>query len=161
VDESPATAVVSRVIAALSGDTALAEAGGFLERDVLIHVDDGESHRGLGLWKRWVHLMRERGRLGDLRFEPVTTVVDGDLVTVTFHWSGRSRRGRSGRRPPTTNLVRYRVAGDRVAEIWTRKANYVDVFGRWIAVRACYRLFLCWGWLYFVMRRDPAFRLGP
>lgn len=161
MSDSQATGVVSRVIAALSGDTALAEAGGFLERDVVIHVDDGETHRGIALWKRWVHLMRERGRMSDLRFEPMTTAVDGDVVTVKFHWSGRPRHGRNGQRPPTTNLVRYRVAGDRIAEIWTRKANYVDVFGPWIARTACYRLFLCWGWLYFLTRRDPAFRLSP
>jgi hypothetical protein len=159
VGEPDPTTVVARVIAVLSGDRALGEVAGCLDRDVLIHVDEGETHRGIGLWKRWVHLMRERGRLAGLRFEPLATEVAGDVVSVTFRWSGRARR--AGRRPPSTNRVRYRVAGDRVVEIWTGKANYVDVFGPWIARTAWYRLYLAWGWLYFLVRRDPELRLAP
>jgi hypothetical protein len=33
------------------------------------------------------------------------------------------------------------------------------VFGPWIRVTALYRLFLVYGLLYFLVRRDPAFRL--
>ena len=151
--------VVTRLIAVLSGDRPLGEVGACLDRDVVIHVDDGDTHRGIGLWKRWVHLMRERGRLRDLRFVPVAMDVAGDVVDVTFHWSGESRRGRPSGRVPTVNRVRYRVTGERISEIWTRKANYVDIFGRWIASTAFYRLFLLWGLLYFLVRRDPQFRL--
>jgi hypothetical protein len=154
-------AVVEGVIRLLSGDRALAGAGECLARDVVIHVDDAEVHRGIGLWKRWVHLMRERGRLRDLRFDPATADVTGDRVRVTFRWSGSARRGRETGRPRTVNTVQYRVQSGRVAEIWTRKANYVDVFGGWIRVTALYRLFLLWGLVYFLVRRDPEFRLDP
>ena len=153
--------VVARLIEVLSGDKTLAEADACLDRDVVIHVDDAETHRGLGLWKRWVHLMRERGRLRDLRFEPATVDVTGDLVRVTFRWAGQPRRGGETGRPRTTNTVQYRVTDGSITEIWTRKANYVDVFGRWIRVRAFYRVFLLWGLVYFLVRRDPAFRLDP
>ena len=159
-DDDP-RAVVARVIELLSGDRPLSAAGTCLDRDVVIHVDDGETHRGLGLWKRWVHLMRERGRLHDLRFVPLTTDVAGDLVQVTFRWAGAPRRGGSAVRTPTVNTVRYRVGNGSVGEIWTRKANYVDVFGPWIRVTALYRLFLLRGLLYFLARRDPEFRLEP
>jgi len=159
--EDAALAAVGRLIQVLSGDRPLAEAGRCLDPGVAIHVDDGEIHRGIGLWKRWVHLMRERGRLRNLRFEPAGVDVGGDLVTVTFRWSGETRRGRATGRSPTVNTVRYRVGGGIVTEIWTRKANYVDVFGRWIAVPALYRLFLLWGLVYFLVRRDPEFRLDP
>jgi hypothetical protein len=37
----------------------------------------------------------------------------------------------------------------------------VDVFGRWIRVAAFYRLFLLWGLVYFLVRRDPEFRFDP
>jgi hypothetical protein len=161
VSHDTADAVVARVIALLSGDRALALADEWLDREVIIHVDDAETHRGLGLWKRWVHLMRERGRLRNLRFEPASTDVRDDLVRVTFRWSGTPRRGRDSGRPRTLNTVQYRVRDGSVVEIWTRKANYVDVFGPWIRVTACYRLFLFWGVLYFLVRRDPAFRLTP
>ncbi len=49
----------------------------------------------------------------------------------------------------------------RITEIWTRKANYSDVFGRWIRVTALYRLFLLWALVYFLVRRDPELRLNP
>lgn len=156
-----AEAVVARLIAVLSGDRPIAEVGACLDPDVVIHVDAAETHRGIGLWKRWVHLMRERGRLRDLRFVPVAMDVAGDVVDVTFRWSGEPRRGRSSGREPTVNRVRYRVAGARIGEIWTHKANYVDIFGRWVAVTACYRCFLLWGLLYFLVRRDPEFHLDP
>jgi hypothetical protein len=155
-----APAVVGRLIEVLSGDRPLAEAEACLDRSVVIHVDDAETHRGTALWKRWVHLMRERGRLRALRFEPAAVDVAGDVVRVTFRWSGEARRGRTGR-PPTVNTVRYRVRDGSIVEIWTLKANYVDVFGRWIRVAAFYRLFLLWGLVYFLVRRDPEFRLDP
>jgi hypothetical protein len=154
-------ALVAGVIAVLSGDRPLAAVAGCLTPDVVIHVDEAETHRGIGLWKRWVHLMRERGRLADLRFVPIATRMDGDVTSVTFRWAGQARRGRRRRHEPTVNHVRYRVAGERISEIWTRKANYVDVFGGWIAWTACYRLYLAWGLLYFFVRRDPEFRLDP
>ena len=156
-----AETVVARLIAVLSGDRPLAEVGACLDPHVVIHVDEAETHRGIGLWKRWVHLMQERGRLRDLRFVPLAMDVAGDVVDVTFRWSGELRRGRPSGRQPTVNRVRYRVSGARISEIWTRKANYVDIFGRWVALTACYRLFLLWGLLYFLVRRDPAFRLDP
>lgn len=161
MSEGDGRPVVSRLIAVLSGDQPLAAAGACLDRHVVIHVDDSETHQGLALWKRWVHLMRERGRLRGLRFEPATMAVTGDLVRVTFHWSGQPRRGRGSGRPRTINTVQYRVSDGRIAEIWTRKANYVDVFGSWIRVTAFYRLFLLWGLVYFLVRRDPEFRLDP
>jgi hypothetical protein len=159
--ELDARAVVARLIAVLSGDTPLAGVAACLDHDVVIHVDDAETHRGIALWKRWVHLMRERGRLRGLRFEPDTMDVRGDVVRVTFRWSGARRRGRAAGRPPTLNRVQYRVRDGRVVEIWTRKANYVDIFGRWIRLTPLYRLFLLRGLVYFLVRRDPDFRLDP
>ncbi|MGH6689247.1 MAG: nuclear transport factor 2 family protein [Gammaproteobacteria bacterium] len=159
--ELEARTAVTRVIAVLSGDTPLAGVEACLDRDVIIHVDGSETHRGIALWKRWVHLMRERGRLHDLRFEPEMTEVTDGVVDVTFQWSGGVRRGRDTGRPRTLNHVRYRVEDDRIVEIWTRKANYVDVFGPWIRLTPLYRLFLLWGLVYFLARRDPAFRLDP
>lgn len=159
--EAVARAAVAGVIAGLSGDVPLADADAFLDRDVIIHVDGSETHRGIGLWKRWVHLMRERGRLRDLRFEPETTTVTDGVIEVTFRWSGVARRGRVTGRPRTLNRVSYRVVDDRIVEIWTRKANYVDVFGPWIRFTPLYRLFLLRGLVYFLARRDPAFRLDP
>jgi hypothetical protein len=152
---------VLQVIEILSGDRPLPEADACLDRAVVIHVDGSETHRGIALWKRWVHLMRERGRLRDLRFEPASVDVAGDLVHVTFRWAGAMRRGRDRGRPSTSNRVRYRVTDGSISEIWTRKANYVDIFGPWIRVTAFYHLFLLWGVVYFFVRRDPEFRLTP
>ena len=77
----------------------------------------------------------------DLRFVAVTVDVTGDLTLVTFRWAGEPRGGRDPGRPRTINRVRYRVGEGRITEIWTHKANYSDVFGRWIRVTALYRLF--------------------
>ncbi len=161
VSPHEAPEVVGRLIQILSGDETLAAAGECLDHGVVIHVDDSEIHHGVALWKRWVHLMRERGRLRDLRFDPAAMGVTGDLVRVTFRWSGEIRRGRDTGRPRTVNTVQYRVQDGSITEIWTRKANYVDIFGRWIRVTAFYRLFLLWGLVYFLVRRDPEFRLAP
>jgi hypothetical protein len=159
--ELDARTVVARLIAVLSGDGPLADAEACLDRAVVIHVDGAETHRGIVLWKRWVHLMRERGRLRDLRFEPDTMHVTADVVAVTFRWSGTVRGVRDAARPRTINRVQYRVQDGRIVEIWTHKANYVDIFGPWIRLTPLYRLFLLWGLVYFLVRRGPEFRLDP
>jgi ketosteroid isomerase-like protein len=153
--------VVLRLLEILSGDRPLAEAGQCLDPAVVIHVDDGETWRGIPVWKRWVHLMRERGRLADLRFEPLAVDVTVDVVWVTFRWAGRLRRGREAGRPRTTNTVGYRLRDGIITEIWTRKANYVDVFGPWVRATALYRLYLAWALVYFGVHRDPELRLRP
>src|SRR5262249_30492025 len=117
--------VVARLIEILSGDRPLAAADDVLDRGVVIHVDGADTHRGRGRWKRWVHLMRERGGLSGLRFEPAAMEVTADLVRVTFRWSGELRRGGERRRSPTINTVQYRVTDGRIVEIWTHTANYV------------------------------------
>lgn len=153
--------VVWRLIEILSGDRPLAEAPACLDPGVLIHVDDGQAWRGIPIWKRWVHLMRVRGRLDGLRFEPVAVDVTVDVTWVTFRWSGRLRRGRETGRPRTINTVGYRVRDGVIAEIWTRKANYVDVFGPWIRVGVLYRLYLAWALVYFCAHRDRELRIRP
>jgi hypothetical protein len=156
LDAEPA---VARLIDVLSGDRPLGDADACLDRDVIIHVDDAETWRGIAIWRRWIHLMRARGRLDSLRFEPLTVDAAAGVTWVTFQWSGRPRGGRAASGPPTVNRVGYRMRDGIIVEIWTRKANYVDVFGPWIRVTAWYRAFLAWAFVYFLLRRDPTFRL--
>ena len=74
---------------------------------------------------------------------------DPCIVNLAIRWSGIRGSDRLPSTTPETYPLRFRVKGNRIVEIWSRKANYVFIFGRWIRFAVLYRLFLGWAILYF------------
>jgi len=82
-------------------------------------------------WKRWVHFMRETGRIDGLGLELVDIVPDAGCWTATAFWTGPVR-GSPDREIHRSDLlrVRYRLQAGKIVEMWTAPRNYVFVLGR-------------------------------
>jgi hypothetical protein len=148
---SSSVRVVLSLIGVINGELPRHVAEDCLDPSVRIHMDSAD-HEGVGLWYRWIHLIRTRGKLARLRMIPEKIACDPQnpgLVLLAMRWSGISRA--AGHPVTTADIynLRYLVRDDRIVEIWTHKINYVEVFGSWIRRPVLYRLYLCWALLYF------------
>jgi hypothetical protein len=74
---------------------------------------------------------------------------DPCTVHLVLRWTGIRKSDRLPRTTSDTYYLRFRVEGTRIVEIWSRKLNYVFIFGGWIRFAVMYRLVLGWAVLYF------------
>jgi hypothetical protein len=143
--------IVLRLVDMINGKTPRARASDLLDPAVTIHVDSA-VHGGIETWVKWIHLIRNCGRVRELRMVPCLVEPDAQdpsMVNLVMRWTGIRKFDRL---PSTTSEayhLRYRVEGDRITEIWTKKANYVFIFGGWFRFSLVYRLVLGWAILYF------------
>ncbi len=145
--------VVFALVRVISGELPRLAAEAFLDPHVKIHVDIA-NHRGITLWYKWIHLIRNCGRIRDLRMTPCEVRCDPrdpGLVHLSMRWSGIDRTRRTPVTAPDLYHLRYLVRDGRIVDIWTTKINYVFVFGEWIRYSVCFRLFLGWAILYFAL----------
>jgi hypothetical protein len=145
------TDVVLALVRVINAELPRTTASALLDPDVEIHMDT-TIHRGIETWYKWVHLIRNCGRISDLRMTEYSARTDPQepqLVHLSARWTGILR----GQNPPRTSehsiQLRYLVRQGCIRTIWTRKSNYEFIFGSWIKYVVCYRLFLAWAILYF------------
>ncbi len=141
------------LVAVISGELPRLAAEAYLDSQVKIHVDSS-NHRGSTIWYKWIHLIRNCGRVQDLRMTPCE--VRGDpqdpgLVHLSMRWSGIDRTRHTPVTAPDVHYLRYLVRDGRIVEIWTRKINYVFIFGGWVRSSVHFRLFQAWALLYFAL----------
>lgn len=145
--------VVLGLVRVINGELPRVCAETYLDANVKIHIDSA-NHRGIELWYKWIHLIRNCGRIRNLRMMPCDVSWDPQnpgLVYLSIHWSGIERSGRAPVVTPDAYRLEYLVENGRIIEIWTRKINYVFIFGRWIRYAVFYRLLLGWAILYFAL----------
>jgi hypothetical protein len=157
--------VVLSLVRVISGDDPLRAATVLLDPDVVIHMD-AIDYRGWDIWFKWIYLIRNCGRIANLRMTPMDIRDDGgnpELVRLAVRWSGVDRRrGQTVQaRADDVGLLQYRVKGGRIVEIWTRRTNYRLIFGPWIQNIACYRAFIAWAFLHFATMRLRGVSFGP
>jgi len=143
---------VARVV---SGEVPRETARDYLDPNVRLHMDSAEYH-GIKTWFRWIHLIRNCGRIRGLRMTPCEVQCDPSdpmFVNLRMRWSGVDRERNASVAEERTCHVRYRIAGGRVIEIWTRRINYAFIFGPWICSPVRYRLFQTWAILHFAYLR--------
>jgi hypothetical protein len=115
---------------------------------------DSTDYCGIEAWYKWIHLIRNCGRVGDLRMTQCRArcdTHDPSLVHLSARWTGTIRSRRISGLAATEGEVRYLIRDGRIKKIWTHKSNYEFIFGRWIRYSVCYRLFLAWTVLYFAL----------
>ena len=144
--------VVLALVRVINGDLPRHAASDYLDPNVRIHMD-GADHRGITTWYKWIHLIRHRGRLGNLRMCP--TAISSDplipgMVLLSIRWAGTDRSSAQSIVTPNTYNLQYLVRKSHIIEIWTHKINYVAIFGSWFRRSIYYRFFLGWSILYFV-----------
>jgi hypothetical protein len=145
------TKLVLRIVDMASGNAPRDRASEVLDPAVTIHVDSA-VHRGIENWYKWMHLIRNCGRIRGLRMVPCVLAPDAQdpcSVNLILRWTGIRKGERLPRTTSETYYLRFRVEGNRIVEIWSRKANYVFIFGRWFRSAIVYRLYLGWAVLYF------------
>ena len=155
--------VVLGLVDMINGQTSRLQASRFLDPQVIIHMDHA-VHRGIGIWQKWIHLIRNCGKIQNLKMTACTISPDpreADIVNLTARWSGETAFARSATSSSGNIFLRYRIEDHKIVEIWTRKSNYVFIFGRLIKYRLFYRLYLGWAIVYFLMlaSRKIDFRL--
>jgi hypothetical protein len=108
----------------ISGDAPRADAERLLAPDVISHMDQF-TVRGIDVWYDWLDflLSKAKGKVSvDLdRFE-----AHPDGTITAYGWL---RVEHSPERTPQQNWARYRVDGNRIAEVWTTRSNYERIFG--------------------------------
>jgi hypothetical protein len=121
--------------------------------DSKVHIEmDAVRHSGIKTWYMWIHLIRNCGRISELRLTNCRVWCDAhnpNVVCLSGRWTGIARfRGKPEMSAADVEL-HYLVRDDRIVFIRTRKSNYVFIFGSWIKYAPGYWLFLAWAYLYF------------
>ncbi|MDQ2762137.1 MAG: NAD(P)-binding domain-containing protein [Pseudomonadota bacterium] len=146
------TAVIANVVEMLSGRLSREQAANYIDPQITIHMDSA-THRGIELWQKWLYLIRNCGRLRQLRLVPSELSADPQdpaIVNLLGRWVGVGRHDGVPREASHTSHFRYRLANNRVVELWTHKTNYDGILGKWIRFSVLYRLYL--GWAIFLFR---------
>jgi hypothetical protein len=143
------TDVVLALIRVINGDAPLQTAEEILDSEVQLHMDT-VKYSGIDTWCKWIHLLRNCGRVRELRMVRCNAWSDAQepsLVHLSARWTGTIRSARVT--APRDGMADYLVQDGRITQIWTHKSNYDFIFGRWIGYSIFYRLFILWSVLYF------------
>jgi flavin-dependent dehydrogenase len=117
-------ALIARLLAVISGDASVADAEDLLAPDVVCHMDRYDV-RGTRVWKDWLEFLCRKAR-GQVKVDLDRFETNPDGTITAFGWL---RVEGSPERTPQQNWARYRVDGNRIAEVWTTRANYERIFG--------------------------------
>ena len=120
--QSPIDLVVA-LIRIINGEAPRLAAGQILDPEVELCVDS-QNYYGIDVWYKWIYLIRNCGRVGDLPMSQCRVYCDArdpSLVHLSAQWTGmvRSRRTVDQR----NGEGRYLIRDGRIRKIWTR--------GRW------------------------------
>jgi hypothetical protein len=143
--------LVFALVRVVNGEAPRLAAREILDPMVEIHMDSTD-YRGIDFWYKWVHLIRNCGRVADLRMTQCQARCDAQdpyLVHLSARWTGTIRSRRILGMAATDGEARYLIADGRIKKIWTHKSNYEFIFGRWIRYSICFWLFLAWSFFYF------------
>jgi hypothetical protein len=153
IESRSPTDLVLALVRVINGDTPRVAAQEILDPMVQMHMDSAE-HCGINIWYKWIHLIRNCGRVSDLRVTRCEARCDAqepDLVHLSARWAGTIRSRHMPAMSARDAEVRYLVQDGRIKKIWTHKSNYEFIFGPWIRYSICYRLFLGWAALHFAL----------
>ncbi len=145
--------LVFALVRVVNGEAPRLAAREILDPMVEIRMDSTD-YCGIDAWYKWIHLIRNCGRVADLRMTRCRARCDArdpSLVHLSARWTGTIRSRRIPGMAAADGEVRYLIRDGRIKKIWTRKSNYEFIFGRWIRYSICFRLFLAWSVLYFAL----------
>ena len=152
IESRSSTDLVLALVRVINGDLPRLAAQEILDPMVQMRMDSVD-YCGIDSWYKWIHLIRNCGRVSDLRmthYQARCDPLEPCLVHLSARWAGNPRSGRT-RSESATGEVRYLVQDGRIKKIWTHRSNYEFIFGRWIKNPIGYRLLLAWAALYFAL----------
>jgi hypothetical protein len=154
--------LVLALVRVVNGEAPRLAAREILDPMVEMHMD-ASGYCGIDVWCKWVHLIRNCGRIDGLRMTQCRARCDASdpsLVHLKARWTGTVRSRRITAMAAADGEAQYLIRGGRIKKIWTHKTNYEFVFGRWIRYSICYWLLLAWSVFYFTvlaLRRKTVF----
>ncbi|HEX2364932.1 MAG TPA: hypothetical protein VHJ00_07870 [Bradyrhizobium sp.] len=158
--------LVLALVRVVNGEAPRLAAREILDPMVEIRMDSTD-YCGIDVWYKWIHLIRNCGRVADLRMTECQTRCDArdpSLVYLSARWTGTIRARRIPGIATADGEACYLIRDGRIKKIWTHRSNYEFIFGRWIRYSICYWVFLAWTVLHFAVlslrRKDFLADLG-
>ena len=116
--------LIAQLLAVISGDAPRADAERLLAPDVISHMDQF-TVRGIDVWYDWLDFLLSKAK-GNVTVDVARFERHPDGTITAYGWL---RVEHSPERTPQQNWARYRVDGNRIAEVWTTRSNYERIFG--------------------------------
>ena len=116
--------LIAHLLAVISGDAPRADAERLLAPDVISHMDQFTVH-GIDVWYDWLDFLLSKAK-GNITVDVARFEHHPDGTITAYGWL---RVERSPERTPQQNWARYRIDGNRIAEVWTTRSNYERIFG--------------------------------
>jgi hypothetical protein len=117
-------ALIARLLAVISGDAPRTDAERLLAPDVISHMDQF-TVRGIDVWHDWLDFLLSKAK-GKVTVDLDRFEAHPDGTITAYGWL---RVENSPERTPQQIWARYRVDGNRIAEVWTTRSNYERIFG--------------------------------
>ena len=118
-------ALITRLLAVISGQAPMAEAEQLLAPDVISHMDRW-TVRGTGVWYDWLAFIRSKA--GGNVTAGLDRLVSNQDGTITAY--GNLQKAGAPLVTRQEHHARYRFENGRIAEVWTTRGNYEMIFGR-------------------------------
>lgn len=137
--EEQQTAILTQLFRILAGKTPIEDGTQLIAQNVISHMDERFTFHGINAWANWISFIRSRRRVSDLDLICEQMIVNPDgTITASGYWTARY----NGRSVISNQLwATYRVQDGKVVEIWTKRKNYILMFGPimhyelgWVAV---------------------------
>lgn len=109
------------------GDNNIAAGLQILADDILMHMDGRWTLQGHARWRDFIRYLRRRRTLLGLRLACDKVEIEDDRATFFGHWYHAERDVPDGQVVAT-----FRFNDDRIVELWSRRTNYVSLFGKGI-----------------------------
>ena len=110
--------VVLKLIEMINGNVPREQASDCLDPLVTIHMDSA-IHQGIEMWQKWIYLIRNSGRVRELRMVPCEVSCDAQdpcVVNLVIRWTGIRWFDKSTRETTETYRLRYRVERNRIVD---------------------------------------------
>lgn len=130
------------------GENDIATGQRILADNILMHMDDRYTLRGTARWRYFIrYLRRRRSTLGlQLACDKIET--EEDRATFYGHWYDSEGNFLD---PPV--IATFRFEGDRIVELWSRRLNYINLFGEKILTTAGFYRFALRAYLWCTFSR--------
>ena len=118
------------------GENDIATGLGILSDDILMHMDNRYTLQGHHRWCDFIRYLRRRRSLLGLGLACERIETEGDRATFYGRWYDSDGEFLD---PPV--IAVFRFEGDRIVELWSRRLNYVNLFGQQILKTAGFWVF--------------------
>ena len=128
--------IVREFLKVAGGENDIATGQRLLADDILMHMDNRYTLRGTARWRDFIRYLRLRRASLGLRLACDKVETEEDRATFYGHWYVPDGDVLD---PPV--IATFRFEDDRIVELWSRRQNYVHLFGQRILTTAGFWIF--------------------